>query len=232
MSRLSVVKSLTHTFRFREDESTATAQIAPSHQHLSKKKPSYATLEDFKELFAATQTELLCLSLHLTADAEDAEVCLIRALKDCMTGFPVPKERMHIRARQMVVWNSVRLVLGSENTPPDDSLGDAVPYVHLETGELQAEELRESTAILDLPTFDRLVFVITVLERYSIRDCALLLRSTPKKVRDARLHALNHVISGEGHEHLDTFKAFPVSAHGVCSDERGRLDGTSGTVLN
>jgi len=232
MSRLSVVKKPTQTFRFTADESTATAQVAPSRGHLSKEKQPYATLEDFKELFAATQAELLCLSLHLTADAEDAEVCLIRALKDCMAGFPVPKERMHIRARQMVVWNSVRLVLGSENTPPHDSLGDAVPYVHLEPGELQADELCESTAILDLPAFDRMVFVITVLERYSIRNCALLLRTTPKKVRDARLRALNHVISSEGRERLGTLRAFPVSAHGVCSDERGRLDGTSGTVLN
>ena len=53
---------------------------------------------------------------------------------------------------------------------PDDSLG----------------AIAESESILDLPEFDRFVFVICVLERYSMLDCALLLGRSPREVNEAR----------------------------------------------
>jgi hypothetical protein len=45
-------------------------------------------------------------------------------------------------------------------------------------------------AILRLDVFDRIVFVLTVLEKYSVRDCAVLLRRRMPEINAARLRAL------------------------------------------
>ena len=38
----------------------------------------------------------------------------------------------------------------------------------------------------EVPEFERFVFIICVLERYSIHDCALLLGKSPREVNEAR----------------------------------------------
>ena len=47
--------------------------------------------------------------------------------------------------------------------------------------------------MLDIPEFDRLVFVICVLERYSMLDCALLLGRSPRDINEARQRVGNQV---------------------------------------
>lgn len=50
-----------------------------------------------------------------------------------------------------------------------------------------------SKAILALPDLDRLVFVICVLERFSIHDCALLLGRTPRDIDEAHRKVVNQI---------------------------------------
>ena len=73
--------------------------------------------------------------------------------------------------------------------------------------------MQDALAILTLPDFDRLVFVFCVLERYSILDCALLLRRSPKDVNDARLRAINRVVSAE---ERNRHESTTTSPHGSC----------------
>ena len=150
-----------------------------------------ATAEDFEQLFAKESIDLLRLSLHLTADAEKAETCVILAMRDCLFRSSVSKDRVHIWARRMVIRNAVRLILGTQN----DNVDDSALEFQLQPSDYPLEKLRESVAILTLPDLDRLCFVICVLERYSILDCALLLRKTPKKVHEAILRAADQVVS-------------------------------------
>lgn len=49
--------------------------------------------------------------------------------------------------------------------------------------------------MLGLEDFERYVFVITILERYSERDCALLLGCSVQEVREARARALQRLAS-------------------------------------
>jgi hypothetical protein len=51
--------------------------------------------------------------------------------------------------------------------------------------------IAESEGILDLPELDRFVFVICVLERYSMHDCALLLGRSPRDINEARQRVRN-----------------------------------------
>jgi hypothetical protein len=102
----------------------------------------------------------------------------------------------------------------------------------LQPSEYRIEALRESAAIFDLPDFDRLVFVICVLERYSILDCALLLRRSPKDVNDARVRAIYQVVSAEERNRHESFTTYPAGPYSACGNGIGDLDGACGTLLN
>jgi DNA-directed RNA polymerase specialized sigma24 family protein len=47
-------------------------------------------------------------------------------------------------------------------------------------------------AILALSDFERFVYVLTVLEGWTDRECATLLHVSPPLIEEARLHALQH----------------------------------------
>jgi DNA-directed RNA polymerase specialized sigma24 family protein len=126
------------------------------------------------------------LALLLTTNSEAAKVCLTRAFRECIASSSVSKEWVLNWARRVVIRNAISLVMCPEgqsfvNTnddadngliafSPDDSLG----------------AIAECEAILGLPEFERLVFVICVLERYSIHDCALLLGKSPREVNEVQ----------------------------------------------
>lgn len=169
----------------------------------------YAAAEDFEQFFAKQNTDLFRLSLQLTADAEKAERCLILAMRDCFFRSNVLKDRVDTWARRMVMRNAIRLVWGNSH----DILFEPGSEFHSQPSYCSLEVLRESVAILTLPDFDRLAFVICVLERYSILDCALLLGKAPRDVYDAIARATSQVIPLE--ERKD-HEATVVSPCNIC----------------
>ena len=184
------------------------------HRDSNNDKSLHATAKDFEQLFARETTDLLRLSLHLTANAEKAECCVILAMRDCFFRSSVLKHRMGIWARRMVIRNAVRLIWGT----PHDVVDDSVFEFQLQPSDYPVEELKESVAILTLPDLDRLAFVICILERYSILDCALLLRKTPQKVHEAILRAANQVVSVEEGKSYPGALTSLVEAYGAFSN--------------
>src|SRR5208282_3046394 len=200
----------------REGEGMKSALQFHSNRFRLIEEDTYATTDDFQRLFAREMTDLFRLSLHLTADAEKAESCLILAMRECFANSTVAKEWALIWARRMVVCNAIRLVLGTERTIPRDACNEAGPDFHFQPGDYRIEALRESLSILALPDFDRLVFVISVLERYSILDCALLLGKSPKDVNEARVRAITQIVSSEERNRHESSTTSPTSPHGAC----------------
>jgi hypothetical protein len=197
------------------------------HRGSINEKSLYATAKDFEQLFAKEATDLLRLSLHLTADAEKAESCLILAMRDCFFRSSVPKHRVVIWARWMVIRNAVRMIWGTANDIVDES---ALEF-QLQPRDYPLEELRESIAILTLPDLDRLAFVICVLERYSILDCALLLRKTPQKVHEAIVRAVDQVVLV--HRKTDPSAATSsTKSYGNLSNRAKCFDGSCGSILD
>jgi DNA-directed RNA polymerase specialized sigma24 family protein len=198
-----------------------------SHRVRINEKGLYATAKDFEQLFAEETTDLLRLSLHLTADAEKAESCLILAMRDCFFRSSVSKHRVGIWARRMVIRNAVRLIWGT----PHDIVEDSALEFQLQPSDYPLEELRESVAILTLPDLDRLAFVICVLERYSILDCALLLRKTPQTVHEAILRAADRVVSVQ--RKTDPSAATSVvKPCGAISNRAKYFDRSCGSILD
>jgi hypothetical protein len=128
----------------------------------------------------------------------------------------------------MVVRNAIGLVWGTKN----DILAESGFEFHLQSSDFPLEGLRESLAILALPHLDRLAFVICVLERYSILDCALLLRKAPQEVYDAIVRAKSHVLPPEeGRDHEAT-TTFPANKCGAFWGKGSKLEDSCGAILD
>jgi len=149
---------------------------------LSIKNSPYASVADFKQIFDEDMNSLYLLSLLLTADREAAEQCFVAGLEDATKDNPVFKEWARSWARRVIILNAVRVM----NPRPMEAAGGANPEL-LKT--LSAEE-RPFVAILELEAFDRLVYVMSVLERFSDHHCALLLGCAKQNIVSARSRAL------------------------------------------
>jgi hypothetical protein len=145
----------------------------------------YATSEDFCRIFEKDMNRLYLLSLLLTADKELAEKCFVRGLEDSKGGNPVFKEWAESWARRAIIINAIRMTgprpgsfsLFSRNSSRKEILALPAKYA----------------AIVDLPVFERFVFVMSVLEGYSPRDCRLLLNCSNFDIAEARAHAVEQL---------------------------------------
>ena len=198
-----------------------------SHRVSTNGNNLYATPENFEQLFAKQKTELLRLSLQLTADAAKAESCLIFALRDCFFRSTVSKDRVQTWARRMVIRNGIRLVWGKPNDVADESGFE----FQLQPSDLPLEALQDSVEILTLPDLDRLVFVICVLERYSILDCALLVGKSPREVYDAMARAKRLLLPVQLRSH-DQPAAELGSMYGYHPGQATELNGSCGSIFD
>jgi DNA-directed RNA polymerase specialized sigma24 family protein len=180
--------------------------ISVQYRRNSNKWHSYATDDDFQQLFTTQINSLFRLSLQLTADAVKALHCLTLAKNDCRGTNTITQDFAHVWARRMVIRNAIDLVMGIDR----DNASDAGPEFYLQPSEVEKEEQLESATVLHLPKFDRLAFVICVLERLSILDCALLLGKSPKDVKEAIVRATNRIGLHAAASHADSPRAHVV----------------------
>ena len=141
----------------------------------------HATSADFCRIFEDDMDRLYRLSLLLTANPELAEKCFVRGLEDSKGGNPVFKEWAQSWARRTIISSAIRMI-----EPRPNNVSDRVTR-HLD------RLPRELVAVLGLQAFDRFVFVMSVLEGYSDRDCKLLLDCSTSDIVRARAHALRHL---------------------------------------
>lgn len=145
---------------------------------------SYATAEDFGTLFESKRDALRRLALLLTGSSEMVEQTLSLALKDCRLNGSVSTDWMLQWARRAIVRNAIHLVLPPAATAATENHDQR----HDDSRSMKAATAlpTDIPSILRMPDFERLVFVITVLEHISLQDCALLMDRSPKEVRDAQ----------------------------------------------
>jgi DNA-directed RNA polymerase specialized sigma24 family protein len=130
---------------------------------------------------------LYLLSYLLTADEELAEKCFVQGLQDARSGNRVFKDWAESWARRVVIMNAIRALRPTPNGPAKDSVVSAETMV----------DVPQVRAIVALPEFDRFVFVATVLEGYSDRECALLFGCTREAVASARVRVLQSLGDSE-----------------------------------
>jgi hypothetical protein len=153
----------------------------------------YATADDFRELFASDMVDLFNLAFLLTADAEKAEHCLLLTMQECMVTGSVFKWWLPVWTKNALMRNGIRIVTESPICPPRKISHDGAHSSTSGSKKRAINRLDESAVILQLSDFDRLVYVISLVEHYPTRDCATLMGRTTQEVVDARNRAVDRV---------------------------------------
>jgi DNA-directed RNA polymerase specialized sigma24 family protein len=153
------------------------------------KRVDYAVPADFCRMFADDVDHLFTLALLLTADRSRAEHCVVAGLEDCLHTNAVFREWAHSWARRTVVKNAIRII------SPSSFRNEAKTAARIPEPDTLAD------AITSLPPFDRFVYVLSVLEKYSDRECSMLLECTVERVMAARTRALQ-ALAGVGNRNL------------------------------
>ena len=143
----------------------------------------YASKEEFVSVFEREKPGLQRLALSLTVNSGTAKRCLIRAFRECIASSSVSKEWVHCWTRRLVIRNAINLVMGPEGVNPNNDADNGL--IDFSLGDSRGA-CAMPEAIFNFPKFERFVFIICVLERYSILDCALLLGKSPRDVFEAR----------------------------------------------
>jgi DNA-directed RNA polymerase specialized sigma24 family protein len=141
----------------------------------------YATPEDLCRVFTENLESLYQLSLLLTGDLEKAEQCFIAGLEDAVNANAPFKDWARSWARRVIVKNAIHLL-----QPHPGTTGSSI-------ASLEKRSALESLVALE--GFERFVFVMSVLERYSEKECSVLLGCSLQEIRTARIRALEQLAS-------------------------------------
>ena len=128
---------------------------------------AYATAADFKQIFTEDINSFYLLSFLLTGNPEKAEQCFVAGIGESTKGNRVFKEWARSWARRTIMQSAIRLIAPRDlavTTIPNPYVARAMDNVPL----ILHAEVR---AILELAPFERFVFVMSVLERYSDHEC-------------------------------------------------------------
>ena len=161
----------------------------PETKHTTRPTP-YASSTDFRQVFDEDMKALYLLSFLLTADRGKAEQCFVSGLEDAVNSNPVFKEWARSWARRVIIQNAVRAI---NPRPLEDSGRSNSGSLSRIEKTLPAAQQVEIAAVLGLEPFERFVYVMTVLERYSDQDCSLLLGCARRDVLAARSRALQQI---------------------------------------
>jgi hypothetical protein len=184
----------------------------PEAKQITSPKP-YASSEDFGQVFDEDLNSLYLLSYLLTTDHEKAEHCFVSGLEDAVEGNPVFKEWARSWARRVIIVNAVRAI----NPQPMETSNRSTSASVSGNGKTPPVEQVEIAAVLALQPFERFVYVITVLERYSDQDCSLLLGCARQDVVAARTRAFEQIASAVASH---SRQLPPASSEKPVSDER------------
>lgn len=124
------------------------------------------------------------LSFLLTGDPAKAEQCFVSGLEDCAGSNRVFREWARSWARRTIIQNAIRMIQPFPKS--SDSLQGRVA-VEEPTASKHGDVL---AALFAVPTFERFVFVMSVLEGVSDQDCKTLLNCSRREIVRARAQSL------------------------------------------
>ncbi len=146
----------------------------------------YATHDDFCDVFEKDLKPLYLLAFLLTANHRESEQCFVATVEEGFKEQAVFREWVHPWVKSGLIKNAVRIV--SPASARSCQKRDLWSAEQCETkGECEIDMVTE------LAAFERFVFVMSILERYSAWDCSLLLGCSMSKVAQARLRALHRL---------------------------------------
>jgi hypothetical protein len=146
-------------------------------------RDDYAKHDDFYGVFEQDMKPLYMLAFALTANHKESEQCFVSTVDEAFKEQTVFKEWVRSWVKRRLIENAIENV--SCVTVRDGQKRDLWSATRHEK-----EKPCEIDTVTQLPSFERSVFVMSILERYSDWDCSVLLECSMKKVAEARIGAL------------------------------------------
>jgi hypothetical protein len=166
-----------------------------THTYKNARSHEYAGSSDFCRIYVEQMNSLYLLSLLLTADPQKAEQCFLSGFEESVSNNSVFKERAYLWARRSIIYHAIRLLCPRPNGENESNearlsalIGKASREIH---AELQAHP--NFARIVRLKAFERFVFIMSILEKYSDQECSLLLGCFRRDVTNARTAAIRHL---------------------------------------
>jgi hypothetical protein len=151
----------------------------------------YAISSNFCRIYIEQMNSLYLLSLLLTADPQKAEQCFLSGFDDSLNNNSVFKERADLWARRSIILHAIRLL--SPRPTDENESNEARLSPAIEKVPAGVEAHPNLVSILRLNSFERFVFIMSVLEMYSNQECSLLLGCFRRDVSNARIAAIRRV---------------------------------------
>jgi hypothetical protein len=153
----------------------------------------YASSSDFCRIYVEQMNSLYLLSLLLTADPQKAEQSFLSGFEDSVRNNSVFKERAYLWARRSIILHAIQLLCPRPNDESESNEARPSQLIGEVPAEVQAYP--NFVHVIRLNSFERFVFIMSVLEMYSTQECSLLLGCFRRDVINARTVAIRHLAS-------------------------------------
>ena len=149
-------------------------------------RADYAKHADFCDVFRNDTKHLYLLAFLLTANHEESEQCFLSAVDAAFKEPAVFKEWVRSWIKRRLIENAIKIV--------SPALAENGQRRELwSAGQREAQRECEIDSVTKLAALERFVFVMSILERYSNWDCALLIGCSMNRVAQARMKALRRL---------------------------------------
>jgi len=149
-------------------------------------RADYATPVDFCDIFRNGTKHLYLLAFLLTTNHKESEQCFVSTVEKAFKEQAVFKEWVRSWVKRTLIENAIKIVLPAlARNGQRRELWSA--------GQRETQRQCEIDSVTKLAAFERFVFVMSILERYSNWDCALLLGCSLNQVAQARMKALRRL---------------------------------------
>jgi DNA-directed RNA polymerase specialized sigma24 family protein len=136
-------------------------------QQARERATEYATCKDFQQIFDEEMSGLHLLAYLLTADQAKAEQCFVAGLDDSIRGNPVFKQWARAWSKRAIIQNAIKAMApAAQGGAAEQAAAPAAP---------NGSEPPLVTLVMQWTVFERFVFVMAVLEGYSVRECGAML---------------------------------------------------------
>ena len=182
-------------------------------------RTDYAKTADFCNVFVKDTKPLYLLAFLLTANHKESEQCFVSTVEEAFKEQAVFKEWARSWVRRRMIENAIEIV-----SPASARSGQKRDL--WSTGQRETDRECEIDMVTKLAPFERFIFVMSILERFSTWDCSLLLGCSIKKVAVAQMRGLRRLpelaaLSSRGHgqplrrREVTSEKAFPLAGSGI-----------------
>jgi DNA-directed RNA polymerase specialized sigma24 family protein len=158
-----------------------------SQQRARERATEYATCKDFQQIFTEDMVGLHRLAFLLTANEAKAEQCFVAGLEESIRGNPVFKQWARAWSKRAIIQNAIKTIAP---VPPVNGAAKEPPARVAQYG---GGPEGAAANVASWEPFERFVFVMAVLEGYSLRECSTLLACPVQDVVAAKTLALQRL---------------------------------------